>query len=338
MDSRPSPGQRLTGFRSNLKLAILLIFLAAVAVYGYLHRGTQPAPLGAPAAEMPAAAKAWRQEAFLATGLSAPRGVATDPPGNVAVVGDRSVMALRPGQAPQTLATLDAEPICLAADGRGGWVVGLRDGVRLLDAQGRETRRWLVEGRRSWVTSVAVAGDAVLVADAGDRVVLHYSTQGKLLGRLGEKDPARGVPGLLVPSPHLDVVWREGDLWVSNPGRRRVEQYAPDGRLLSAWGKAGVALEDFCGCCNPTDLALLPDGKVVTAEKGLARVKVYTPEGALESVVALPEDLSRNTVGLDLATDEHGRIFVLDGPARAVRVFARQPADDRGSEPDVTRG
>ena len=82
-------------------------------------------------------------------------------------------------------------------------------------------------------------------------------------------------------------------------------------------------IEGFCGCCNPTDIALLPDGKVVTGEKGLPRVKVYRQDGAFDAVVAEQSAFVPGSVPLDLATDASGHIFVLDALRRVVRVFER---------------
>ena len=45
----------------------------------------------------------------------------------------------------------------------------------------------------------------VFAADAGNRVVLRYDKSGKLLGRIGEKNKERNVPGIVMPSPYLDV-------------------------------------------------------------------------------------------------------------------------------------
>ncbi|MGE5531208.1 MAG: hypothetical protein ACM3VW_03690, partial [Bacteroidota bacterium] len=65
-----------------------------------------------------------------------------------------------------------------------------------------------------------------------------------------------------------------------------------------------------------------PDGRVVTAEKGLPRVKVYKADGTLDSVVVGPEGLSPRCVP-QIAVTPQGDILVLDPPARAVRVFER---------------
>jgi hypothetical protein len=113
-------------------------------------------------------------------------------------------------------------------------------------------------------------------------------------------------------------------LLVSDPGRLALETYTAEGKLVSSWHKASMAVDGFCGCCNPTDIALLPDGRVVTAEKGIPRVKILNPNGTVNCVVARPSDLSAGASGLDLAIDPAGRVFVLDRPARLVRIFAEE--------------
>ena len=103
----------------------------------------------------------------------------------------------------------------------------------------------------------------------------------------------RRIGGLVAPSPHLDVAAApDGTAWVTNPGRHRLEHYSADGQLLRTWGKASAAIAGFTGCCNPTDIAVLPDGRLVTAEKGIPRVKIYKTNGTFESVVAGPESFT----------------------------------------------
>jgi hypothetical protein len=81
---------------------------------------------------------------------------------------------------------------------------------------------------------------------------------------------------------------------------------------------------------------VLPDGRFVTCEKGLPRIKVYSPEGKFESVVAGPEVFAQNakscslnglyncrTGGMDVAVDSKGRVIVMDPVERVVRVFER---------------
>jgi hypothetical protein len=84
-----------------------------------------------------------------------------------------------------------------------------------------------------------------------------------------------------------------------------------------------MEIEGFCGCCNPSHFVILDDGSFVTSEKGIVRVKVYNRLGNVVSVVAGPDQFAEGTVGLDLAKDSSQRIYVLDPPKKAVRIFAK---------------
>jgi hypothetical protein len=79
----------------------------------------------------------------------------------------------------------------------------------------------------------------------------------------------------------------------STPGARRIEAFTLDGDLLGHWGEASSRIEGFFGCCNPSHLAVLADGRFVTSEKGVPRVKIYSAQGEFESVIAAPRILCK---------------------------------------------
>jgi hypothetical protein len=224
---------------------------------------------------------------------------------------------------------------CVAVANDGTVYAGVRDHVEVFDRKGTRTATWESLGQRAWLSGLAVGDKEVFAADSGNRVVLRYDRSGKLVGRIGEKNKDRNVPGFVLPSAYLDVkLGPDGLLRVNNTGRHRVEAYTPQGDLEFFWGKPSMAIEGFCGCCNPVGLALLPDGRYITSEKGLPRVKIYSKEGAFECVVAGPESFSENwqkcspsdctTGGLDAAVDSAGRIYVLDIVEANVRIMARK--------------
>jgi hypothetical protein len=168
--------------------------------------------------------------------------------------------------------------------------------------------------------------------------VWRYDRSGKLLKRLGKRDASRGVPGFVAPSAYLDVqIAPDGLLRVNNHGRHRVEAYTFDGDLELSWGRPSAGITGFCGCCNPVNFAVLADGRCVTFEKGLPRVKIYSSDGAFECVVAGPElfaepaqahrraDLDDCTLGgLDGVVDSQGHIHVLDLLNGQVHVMRRK--------------
>ena len=165
----------------------------------------------------------------------------------------------------------------------------------------------------------------VFIADAGNKIVVRYNLQGDIINRIGEKDVAQEIDGFVIPSPYFDIaIGYEGNLWIVNPGRHKLENYTFDGKLRSSWGETSINLNGFCGCCNPTHIALLSDGSFVTSEKGLPRVKVYNQMGKFKEVVAAPDQFDEGTIGLDLAVDSENRILVLDPRRQQVRIFTRK--------------
>jgi hypothetical protein len=169
----------------------------------------------------------------------------------------------------------------------------------------------------SVITSIAVQGKLLFIADAGRRTVWRYSASGK------KHWPIDGE-GFDVPSPYFaTLIDTAGLLRVVNPGRQRVEAYTTDGLYESplTWGTSGAALNQFAGCCNPTYLAQLPDGRFVTAEKGLPRVKLWTMSGEFVTLIASAEQFKGPSAIAGLATDGDGRVYVLDAEGECIRVF-----------------
>lgn len=230
---------------------------------------------------------------------------------------------------------LGAAVRCIAVAKDGTIFAGLRDRIETFDATGKRTSIMEIPGKRTWLTGLAVGENDLFAADAGNRVVLRFDRAGKLVGRIGEKNDERNIPGFVIPSPYFSVrIHPDGLLRVNNPGRHRVEAYTVDGDFEGAWGKASTSLDGFCGCCNPIRLALLPDGRMVTCEKGLPRVKIYSAAGAYESVVAgaaaFPEnakvgagecDADASLAGLAAAVDSRGRIAILDHVTGEIRIL-----------------
>jgi hypothetical protein len=229
-----------------------------------------------------------------------------------------------------------AAPVrCVAVGEDGTCYIGFRDHLEVFDRRGQKLAAWdKVEGR-PFLTGLALDANHVYIADSGNRLVWRHDRAGRLLGRIGERDPERNIPGLVLPSPCLDVVMaRDGLLRVNNPGRHRVEAYTVDGHLEFHWGRASAAIDGFCGCCNPVAIEAMPDGRTITFEKGIPRVKTYSETGEFESVVAAPSQFRDPTGeqssadpdeasigGLDGAIESTGRVYVLDRLAQDLQGF-----------------
>lgn len=220
---------------------------------------------------------------------------------------------------------LEAEPECIAVAPDGTVYLGMRDHVEVYDLTGERKQSWPVLDGTPYITALAVTTNYVFIADYGNRRVLKCTMNGTVLGTIGDKDPGRDIPGFVIPSPYFDLaLGTDNTLWVVNPGRHLLQNFTYSGDLRSSWGKSSMALDGFCGCCNPSYIAILPDGTFVTSEKGLERVKIYTADGSYAGVVAGPEQFSEGTAGLDLAVDSDENIYILDPAGTTIRIFARK--------------
>lgn len=244
-------------------------------------------------------------------------------PGKIYVAGKGTVVVLGEDGAELARFPVNGTPSTMAPARDGTLFLGMRDHVVVIDSRGAVQATWGGLGPRAYITSIALAGEDVYVADAGNRVVMRYDRAGVLQGRIAEADPHRDVPGLVVPSPYLDIALDEGGaLWVVNPGRLGLESYRSNGDLITSWYRPSMKLDGFAGCCNPSHIAFLSDGRLVTGEKGLARVKIYdVTSGEFQELVAGSAVFPRAQTLTDLAVDANDRILVLDPRQKAIRIF-----------------
>ncbi len=274
----------------------------------------------------------------IATGFTLSHCVAVDKAGTILVGGDRAINRFNGAGEKTGSIALDDKVLCLAVGDEGRLVIGFESHVEVYVAAGQRVAKWETLGQQARLTSIALTETHVLVADAGNRVVWHYDMSGKRLGSIGKRDEERNVPGFIIPSPYFDVAVSADDLLrVVSPGRRRIEAYTLDGAFEFAWGTTSTRVEGFCGCCNPVNFAIGPDGEYITCEKGIVRVKVYDYRGVFQGVVAGPEQLTPGvqsrvcetpdqcqSSGFDVAVDGQGRVYVLDTVEQVVRVFKKK--------------
>lgn len=238
---------------------------------------------------------------------------------------DKKILVFDPQKNLISSFTLDESAYCLESDNNGDLYLGMADHVEIYDESGLRKGSWESLGTEAIITSLAVAEDYIYVADAGNLVVWKYDKQGNMIGEIGRKDEKKDIPGFIIPSPFFDVeIDPDGFLWAANTGRHSLENYSKDDGIRTSWGKPSMTVDGFVGCCNPSHFIILEDGSFITAEKGIARIKVYNRLGNLEAVVAGPDKFIEGTVDLDLAVDSKQRIYTLDNKKKAVRIFSKK--------------
>ena len=170
------------------------------------------------------------------------------------------------------------------------------------------------------VSAIKVFKTDILVADASARVIRRFDAGGGQLGLIGDRSKTKAF---ILPNGRLDLdVDASGVVRATDSGRHQVSSWAIDGTPIGRFGKFGMSdPADFVGCCNPVNLATAPDGNVVTAEKMVARVKVYTPDGRLLAVIG-PGPFDPKCTQVHLAVDSKGRILAADPVRRQITIFA----------------
>jgi len=267
----------------------------------------------------------FQEERRIETGFTQVTGLALRPGGGWLVAGDSAVRSFGPDGKPACEIKLSGPACAVAVAPDGKVYAGLRDHVEVYDGQGALLSKWESLGQEARITGLAVSAEDAFIADFGPRVVWRCDLSGSLRNKIGARDGARNVPGLIAPSPYIGLAFGpDGLLYVNNPGRFRIEAYTPAGDLERDWGRPSMEVSGFCGCCNPISFALRPGGGFVTGEKGVARVQLLDAGGNLESVVAAPASFGEDAFGIGVAWDESGRVCVLDTGTRAVRVFSQR--------------
>ena len=256
-------------------------------------------------------------------------GVCVDDKDNIYAAGANLLKVYDPSGKELRSIKLDIRASGVAVDEKGDiFVCGIAGGARVArtpvvvkyDASGEEKARWAENLKDP--SGIAVYKDFVLVADSQAAAIHKFDTSGKFVADIGTRPGGkRGMFSTCCGILDFGVD-SSGNLHVGDLGGHRVITYSLDGKRGDFWGKHGDGEEDFCGCCNPVSVAVAKNGVVVTAEKTIPRVKVYSAGGKkLLAVVGL-KDFDKNCGSIDLAIDSKMRILAVDDGANCVLVFA----------------
>lgn len=241
--------------------------------------------------------------------------------GRLYLVEDNFLLVVSPEGKKLAKAELPESPRCVTASSDGIYV-GFINYIAHYDLAGRLIRKWETLNDSTVLTSLAVADSLLFAADAGNRRVLRYRTGGALSGSFQGKRDSADLHGFIIPSPYFELaVNSDGELWVVNPGKHAFENYTFQGELRGFWEREAMTIDGFSGCCNPAQMAVMPGGSFVTAEKGMVRIKIHKASGELLAVVAPPALFEGETHAPDLAVSPSGDIYALDYERKMIRVF-----------------
>lgn len=257
--------------------------------------------------------------------LEKPLGVAVDAGDRIYVAGVAGVRVLdAEGKTLREIKT--ASPaVAVALDREGNLYVAQRTRIEKFDAVGRLIHGFGDKagdpGKLSYATGIAANDEFVYVTDSGARKVLRYgAADGDFASELAGPAEDEGQK-FIIPSAYFDCkLDAQGILHVGHTGMHRIERYDKNMKLVGHWGTFSSTREGFCGCCNPTNIALFPDGRVATTEKGVPRLKVYSHDGKLLACLNETE-FPGNTAGMALAVDAKGRIVLAEPVTKEIRFY-----------------
>jgi len=239
------------------------------------------------------------------------------------VAGNSSLVVIPLDGGSPDMFAIEARATCLEVDQQHVFV-GYEDHIRKYAHDGQLLQEWEALGERTVITNLAIKGDKVFVADAGNRRIVVYDREGQVQMEFQGKRDSEAGHGFILASANFDLAVNSfGELWVVNTGRHALENYSDEGRLRGYWENSSFEIEGFLGCCNPARITTLEDGSFVTSEKGMVRIKIYHPSGELRSVVAPPNLFKKKEEGKapEVCADEDDIIYALDFDQSLVRVF-----------------
>jgi hypothetical protein len=247
-------------------------------------------------------------------------GIAVDVANCVLTVGDREVKRFSSeGRLELSFPTPDAG-WSVAADGESIWV-GMQGKIGQFDRQGKLLNAIDDSNRLGLISGLAVKGSVVIAADTTNRTIhlYHDTVWQQEIGR------DANTRGFMIPNGVLDIsLEADRDTFlVAHSQKHRVERYRLTGELVDKFGRFGAENPaDFGGCCNPTNVASLPNGLIVVSEKAPPLLKVYTTDGKFVSQMVGVFDL--NSKNIDLAADHRGRLYATDPVRCTIEVFEQQ--------------
>jgi hypothetical protein len=175
------------------------------------------------------------------------------------------------------------------------------------------------------VASISTDGEAVFVA-CGMPAGYGYSVWKLTPDFTAGKEIVSDLSGCC---GQMDVQANADGVFVAENSRKRVRRFDAEGKSICDWGKASEGVEGFGSCCNPMNLAFGANGSVYTAEDTTGRIKRYSNDGKLLSVVGAADVVpgcKKVSIGVDSTGD---RIYMLDITRNNVAVLSRVNPDPK---------
>lgn len=237
---------------------------------------------------------------------------------------DREVRLYGPGGELRKSWTLPRPARALTVAPTGRVYLALKNEILQLDERTGKLESVCKLKEDALITALSFSGNDLYVSEGTQKSVSRVTAEGQLT-------PHSAWKGADFPVDYFRVeADARGSIFISNPARHRIERVDSAGKVTRI-GRKSRDLAGFGGCCNPVSFVVRSDGSVVTAEQGIARIKLFDADGDFQRVIAGPEQfplqsqadrkglcLSR---GFDLALLSETQVAVLDRTTGQVQSF-----------------
>lgn len=243
--------------------------------------------------------------------------VAISANGDILIGGETFVSSYSPDLKKNWTLKMPSKITALSADGDTIFASSA-ELIYLISTEGKMISEWGPYEANSIITSISASGSHIAFADAGIKRIFILNKKGEVVSMIGQSDNR-----FIIPSPYFDVALFSGNLlFIANTGNRRIETWTTDGKFLEKFGEPGTAPGAFCGCCNPSHFAVVPQG-FVTAEKGINRIKLIDQYGKFIEYVSSKNSFTPS-VPLDIASVDGNTIYAANPADSKLYVFKRR--------------
>ncbi len=258
----------------------------------------------------------WHVSETYHSSLGSLKAVAVSATGDLFLGGESFITCLTNDLSPKWSIMTD-KPVTALSVSNQTIYASTQETILLVSIEGRINGEWGPYESNSLITSVSSNDEFVAFADATNKRVFVLRKDGEvahMVGHTGQK--------FIIPSPYFDIALTENNiLYAANPGMHRIEEWTLDGRQTNTFGIAGLAPDAFCGCCNPSHITLY-NNSLVTAEKGLNRIKIMDNAGEFVELVSSVNKFIPS-IPLDIAADGD-KIYGANSADSRLYVFTRE--------------